>query len=106
MQQRLGIPARNEGLIPKLTADRHVVEDLSVEGEPPISIRVAHRLMRPLADIDDREARVDEANIIDDLQARPVRSAVRERISHSAQALWARALAAKQDTTGNSTHDL
>jgi hypothetical protein len=69
MQQRLGVPSRNEGVIDELTTDCLVVEDLTIEGKPPVSAGVTHRLVRTLAYVNDRKAGMDKPNVVEDLNA-------------------------------------
>ena len=57
---------------------------------------MAHRLVGALADVDDRQAGVDEPDVVDDLDARPVGTAVQEGVPHRREPLRRRALAERE----------
>ena len=85
-------------------AQRRMVVDLAVVGDPPIAARMPHRLVAALAQIDDRQSRMNQRNVVDYLDTRVIGSTVAEGVTHRNETVLVGQRSRPQHATTNSAH--
>src|SRR5207302_2889059 len=86
-------------------AQRGMVVDLAVEGDPHGAIFIAHRLLARARHVDNRQAAMREPDRAGNMQASPVGAAMAHHVAHADQAIGLSALARIElENSSNGTH--
>ncbi len=104
VQEGLGIAVAREGRRIKLASEVKVVVDLTVVGEQPAPVRMAHRLVPAWAQIDDRQPCVHQADVLHDRNPRVVRPTMAQGVSHGTQAILRRTSPHLQHAASDAAH--